>query len=147
MTDESCTCAFHSELTTRHLPSCPLAVAPERPALNVERHIVWVCAGCDKCQPLNGSEPQRTPCTDTSPSMNGAEVVLAEDYDRLHDAFMALYRAADDAHERRGDFPTDLDPGDDYVAAMTDLGNALIAYEPQGASYRKGRICASGAAR
>lgn len=51
--------------------------------MSVKRHIVWVCAGCDRCAPLDGSDPERMPCTDTSPSMDGAEVVRAEDYDAL----------------------------------------------------------------
>lgn len=59
----------------------------------VERHIVWVCCGCDACQPLDGSDRQSYPCTDTSPSMDGAEVVRAEDYDRLR-AEIDEYRSA-----------------------------------------------------
>lgn len=33
MTIATCTCAYHPELTSWHLPSCPLAVGSVRPAL------------------------------------------------------------------------------------------------------------------
>jgi hypothetical protein len=55
---------------------------PEKPREKVERHIVWVCAGCEECRPSDDSQRSSYPC-ENSPSMNGAEVVLAADYDRL----------------------------------------------------------------
>lgn len=42
----------------------------------VKRYLVWLCAGCDNCDP----GPARMPCD--SPSANGAAVVLASDYER-----------------------------------------------------------------
>jgi hypothetical protein len=83
----------------------------------VERHIVWVCAGCDRCKPDHG-ERDRMPCTDTSPSMNGAEVVLAEDYDRLREA-------VEDLLDVRNDYPTDLDPGHGYRQAFSRVADLL----------------------
>lgn len=50
-------------------------------SLAARRHVVWVCAGCDDCEPTDGGEPTGLPCVD-SPSMDGAEVVLAVEYDR-----------------------------------------------------------------
>lgn len=55
-------------------------------SLAARRHVVWVCAGCDDCEPMNGGEPTGLPCRD-SPSMDGAEVVLAVEYDRAVVAF------------------------------------------------------------
>lgn len=55
-------------------------------SLAAKRHVVWVCAGCDDCEPVDGSEPTGLPCVD-SPSMDGAGVVLAVEYDRAVDAF------------------------------------------------------------
>lgn len=42
----------------------------------MKRYIVWVCQGCDACEPPDGSPRMTGPCTDTSPSMDGAEVVI-----------------------------------------------------------------------
>lgn len=44
------------------------------------RHFVWLCAGCDECEPEDGSEP-RLPCD--GHSKNGAWMVLAGDYDDM----------------------------------------------------------------
>lgn len=44
---------------------------------DVRTHIVWICAGCDDCEPQDGSAPADYPCVD-SPSLNGALVVEAE---------------------------------------------------------------------
>ena len=52
---------------------------------DTRRHVVWVCCGCDDCEPLDGSAPSRFPCR-APMSSDGAEVVRAEDYDRLREA-------------------------------------------------------------
>lgn len=49
----------------------------------VRRYIAWLCEGCEACGPSDGSPRITGPCTDRSPSLNGAEVVRAEDYDAL----------------------------------------------------------------
>ncbi len=52
----------------------------------VKRYLVWVCEGCDICAPPDGfdpPDPDPGPCTHASPSVNGAWVVLAAEYDRL----------------------------------------------------------------
>lgn len=54
----------------------------------LDRYLVWVCAGCDTCEPLDGSERSRYPCSD-SPSSDGAEVVLATEHDALVDHLTA----------------------------------------------------------
>lgn len=51
---------------------------------DLTRHTVWVCAGCDECEPTPGvrrSLPM--PCTDKSPSMNGSNVVEWSDIRKL----------------------------------------------------------------
>jgi hypothetical protein len=48
-----------------------------------ERHLVWLCAGCEGCAPTDGRERMMTPCTDQGPSTNGAWVVRLEDYERV----------------------------------------------------------------
>lgn len=45
------------------------------------------------------------------------------------DALAAVYEAAQAVHEVRWDFPTDLDRGTGYLAAMDDLGSVLAAWE------------------
>lgn len=47
-----------------------------------DRKLVWVCAGCEHCQPSDGQPTNDIPCTD-SPSMDGAWVVEADLYDAL----------------------------------------------------------------
>jgi hypothetical protein len=39
----------------------------------IRKHVVWLCAGCDDCEPRDGSEPSRYPC-DNVASANGADV-------------------------------------------------------------------------
>lgn len=46
------------------------------------KRVVWLCAGCEDCEPSDGSAPSKVPCRD-SPSADGAVVVLAEDYDTM----------------------------------------------------------------
>ena len=48
---------------------------------DVERHLVWVCCGCEECDPTDGGPRSSTPCD--GPSMNGMEVVAASDFDAL----------------------------------------------------------------
>lgn len=62
---------------------------------------MWVCAGCEKCQEEStdgvtpgASIPHDSPCTDTSPSINGMVVVSAEDYDALAAALARRVHAA-----------------------------------------------------
>lgn len=81
-----------------------------------ERHIVWICAGCDRCQPLDGSERQGYPCTDTSPSMDGAEVVRADDYDRVRAHAVAAWRQLIYRGSGINDVPAEL--RDDVSAAL-----------------------------
>lgn len=66
-----------------------------------KRYIVWLCEGCDECDPQDGSERRRGPC-ENSPSMNGAEVVLAEDYDRLSQHPDPVREAAIEAGAKMG---------------------------------------------
>lgn len=42
-----------------------------------KRYLVWVCEGCDSCDPPDGSERSPFPCTHESPSVNGMWVVQA----------------------------------------------------------------------
>jgi hypothetical protein len=46
--------------------------APEGTS-TIRKHVVWLCAGCDDCEPVDGSEPSRYPCDDLV-SANGADV-------------------------------------------------------------------------
>ena len=43
-----------------------------------------------------------------------------------HEAFQKLYRAAEEVYDARHDYPTDIDPGTSYRAAMDDLGDLLV---------------------
>ena len=81
-----------------------LAVLAERDAAGpVRRYVAWLCEGCDYCAPAVG-ERMDGPCTDHSPSLSGAEVVRATDYDRLADAARAVLAAA--GMETRSGKPT-----------------------------------------
>lgn len=44
----------------------------------VKRHIVWLCAGCDQCEPAGVEDKSSMPCTN-SPSSNGGVVVEVKD--------------------------------------------------------------------
>lgn len=50
---------------------------PDHSTGAVKRHLVWLCAGCDDCEPLHG----KSVCN--GPSQDGAEVVRAEHYDAM----------------------------------------------------------------
>ena len=74
-----------------------------REAGEPERHVVWLCAGCDVCHPPDGSpREQRYPCAPDggSPSCGGALVVLAEDAERWVACGVAAERARWEAKQR-----------------------------------------------
>jgi len=66
MTDKSCTCAFHPELTTWHLPSCPLAVAPP--------------ASLDSAIVVAADRYARTPTTENREAVKAAVRALTESH-------------------------------------------------------------------
>lgn len=70
--------ALHEEFVAGYRAA--LSTHPTAPK-DVKRYIAWLCEGCDECDPPDGSERCQGPCN--GPSLNGAEVVRAEDYDRL----------------------------------------------------------------
>lgn len=47
-----------------------------------KRWIVWLCCGCEDCEPYGVEDKSSMPCRN-SQSMNGGVVVLAEAYDSL----------------------------------------------------------------
>ena len=51
----------------------------------VERYLVWVCGGCDVCDPPDGDVGRPMPCTHEAPSVDGAYVVKVEAYDAVVD--------------------------------------------------------------
>lgn len=53
---------------------------PERPDEGPKRYLVWLCDGCDECDPPAGLPRSQFPCD--GPSKSGKCVVLAKDYDR-----------------------------------------------------------------
>jgi len=60
-----------------------------------KRYLVWVCEGCDSCDPPDGSERSPFPCTHESPSVNGMWVVQAaqaeaHERDLRHEAYDRL---------------------------------------------------------
>jgi len=59
-------------------------------------YIAWLCEGCDTCDPPDGSPRQLSPCTDESPSLNGAEVMRADEARAWFAAGRAAERAATD---------------------------------------------------
>lgn len=44
-----------------------------------QRYLVWVCGGCDHCDPPDGVERVLMPCTHRSPSTDGAWVLKLAD--------------------------------------------------------------------
>lgn len=83
----------------------------------MKRYIVWVCQGCDWCEPPDGSPRMTGPCTDTSPSMSGAEVVITADL-----------RAAIDALRDDEEMPDSYELGWNHALAAVLV--ALDATEP-----------------
>jgi hypothetical protein len=59
-----------------------LSVRETRMPPETKRWIVWLCAGCEDCEPAGVEDKSGMPCRN-SPSMNGGVVVLAEEYDAL----------------------------------------------------------------
>lgn len=73
-----------------------------------KRWIVWLCCGCEDCEPAGSEDKSSMPCSN-SPSMNGGVVVLAKDYE--------------DLAERLVDFVTDL--RDENGKLDTVIGKAI----------------------
>lgn len=61
------------------------------------RYLVWVCLGCDECDPPDGSQRSAMPCD--GPSRDGMEVVNANDYDRLREALDTIRKLTLDQPE------------------------------------------------
>lgn len=57
---------------------------------SLKQYRVWVCHGCDICEPLDAPRTDPMPCTETAPSTDGADVVIATE---LAAAVNALRRA------------------------------------------------------
>lgn len=102
---------------------------------DAKRYIAWLCEGCDECNPPDGSERCQGPCN--SPSLNGAEVVRAEDYDRvtaperdaliaaLEDAYKWLKRARPAVEARWAEGLRSPDRIAEYAAACKRAAQAL----------------------
>lgn len=67
------------------------------PTTTVERHLVWVCAGCEACEPSDGHPCASYPCD--GPSQNGAWVVRLEDHEAQVERLLAALRAIAESPE------------------------------------------------
>lgn len=99
---------------------------PERPDEGPKRYLVWLCDGCDECDPPAGLPRSQFPCD--GPSKSGKCVVLAKDYDR---AVASRQPAEEGTVIAKNGQPCDCETPGDWHRVANDFQRAMFEERAQ----------------